>query len=50
MIVALGGGALDLQSHDNLTAPSYVDLVKHLRRRYGKVGILADNATLFHKF
>ncbi len=44
MIGALGDGALELQFHDDLTAASYVELVKHLHRRYGKVGILADNA------
>lgn len=44
MIGALGDGTLDLQFHDNLTAASYVELVKHLHRRYGKVGIMADNA------
>ena len=44
MIGALGDGTLELQFHDNLTAASYVDLVKHLHRRYGKEGIIADNA------
>ena len=44
MIGALGDGTLDLQFHDGLTAASYVKLVEHLRRRYGKVGIIADNA------
>lgn len=44
MIGALGDGTLDLQFHDDLSAGSYVELVKHLRRRYGKVGIIADNA------
>ena len=45
MIGALGDGTLDLQFHDDLSAGSYVDLVKHLHRRYGKVGIIADNAS-----
>lgn len=45
MIGALGDGALDLQFHDDLSAGSYVDLVERLRRRYGKVGIIADNAS-----
>ena len=44
MIGALGDGTLDLQFHDDLSAGSYVELVEHLRRRYGKVGIVADNA------
>ncbi len=45
MIGALGDGTLDLQFHDNLTAASHVELIKHLHRRYGKVGIIADNAS-----
>ena len=44
MIGALGDGTLDLQFHDDLSAGSYVELVEHLRRRYGRVGIVADNA------
>ena len=44
MIGALEDGTLKLQFHDNLTAASYAELVKHLHRRYGKVGIMADNA------
>ena len=44
MIGALGDGTLDLQFHDGLSAGSCVGLVEHLRRRYGKVGIIADNA------
>ena len=44
MIGALGDGTLDLQFHDDLSAGSCVGLVEHLRRRYGKVGIIADNA------
>ncbi|MYB30763.1 MAG: hypothetical protein F4Y18_07015 [Cenarchaeum sp. SB0663_bin_5] len=45
MIGALGDGTLNLQFHDNLTAASYVELIKHLHRRYRKVGIIADNAS-----
>ena len=44
MIGALGEGTLDLQFHDDLSAGSYVELVERLRRRCGKVGIIADNA------
>ena len=45
MIGALGDGTLDPQFHDDLSASSYVWLVEHLLRRYGKVGILAYNAS-----
>lgn len=45
MIGALGDGTLDLQFHDYLKAASYVEPIKHLHRRYGKVGIMADNAS-----
>ena len=45
MIGALGDGTLDLQFHDDLSAGSCVEPVEHLRRRYGKVGIIADNAS-----
>ena len=44
MIGALGEGTLDLQFRDDLSVGSYVELVERLRRRYGKVGIIADNA------
>ena len=44
MIGALGDGTPDLQFHDSLAAASRVELVKHLHRRYGKVGIMADDA------
>ena len=45
MIGALKDGTLDLQFHDDLSAESCIDLVDHLRRRYGKVGIITDNAS-----
>ena len=44
LIGALGDGTLDLQFHDNLKADSYAALVEYTRRRYKKVGNLADNA------
>lgn len=44
MIGALGDGAPDLQFHDGLSAGSY-ELVERLRRRYGKVDVIADNAS-----
>lgn len=44
MVGALGEDALELQFHDSLAAGSYIALAGHLRLRYGKVGILADNA------
>lgn len=34
----------ELQFHDSLATGSYIALAGHLRLRYGKVGILADNA------
>ena len=49
MIGVLGDGTLDLQFHDDLSAGSYVELVRHLHRRYGKVGIIADNARRPHR-
>ena len=45
MIGALGDYTLAIQFHDNLTVASYVELIKHLHRRYRKVGIIADNTS-----
>ena len=45
MIGAPGDGTPDLQFHNDLSASSYVWLVEHLLWRYGKVGILAYNAS-----
>ena len=41
---ALGNGALHIEYHDNLKADSYISLIENVVKKYGKVGIVADNA------
>ena len=41
---ALGNGALHIEYHDNLKADSYISPMESVVKKYGKVGIVADNA------
>ena len=41
---ALGNGTLHIEYHDNLKADSYISLIENMVKKYGKVGIVADNA------
>ena len=41
---ALGKGTLDVQFHESANTESAVALLEYLRRRYGKVYAIMDNA------
>ena len=41
---ALGNGALHIEYHDNPEADSCISLIESVVKKYGKVGIVADNA------
>ena len=45
MVGGLGADVLELKFCDTLSAGSYIALLEHLRRRYGKVGVISDNAS-----
>lgn len=45
LIGTLGDGTLDMQFHEGLKADNYIELIEYARRRHGKIGIIADNAS-----
>ena len=41
---ALGIGTLDIQFHEQANSENVIALLEYLRRRYGKIFVILDNA------
>ena len=44
IVGALGMGTLDIQFHEKANSESVIALLEHLRRRYGRIFVILDNA------